>query len=612
MSHELSFLWFWGCAQATCLAVAVWGAAVLARRLPAAARAMGLVTALLLVAALPWCSLMLPWQETAARVPRPSALVRSAPAAAAGPATRPAAVTALAATASDATTRLSRTATSWLARVFDPDVAAPAVRRLTPAVSIAGGLLVLWASIRWLVGLWQVAVLARQARPCADQRLRLLADPLARELGVTGPVDYRSSARLTTPAVIGWRRPTVILPPDWDSWPTEILRAALAHELAHARRRDPLTTTLAQLFLALTYFNPVAHVLARRLRLEQEIAADALAAGLTNLGGGRSYAAALAALALGRRPQPLLGPALAFLSARSGLVARLEMLRDTRPKRGRWHRTLAAAVPLAVGLTGLAIAACRPTVDEASETRVAQESLGQIGKAFDFWTSVHNDELPAAAICDRDGKPLLSWRVSLLPWLDEGELYEQFRRDEPWDSEHNLKLLARMPDVFKSPGQHDAQPGLEELRLRGRLRHQRRVEAKRPPLQHLQGAEATDGLAEEVAHTVKSGMTRFLIPTGPGTVSEKLGKPRATIRDGRSNTILLVEAEPQQAVPWTKPDDLPVDLENPLKGLRDARDAGFLAVMADGSVRQISGTVTAERLRALFTPSSRDDPYELP
>ena len=49
------------------------------------------------------------------------------------------------------------------------------------------------------------------------------------------------------------------------------------------------------------------------------------------------------------------------------------------------------------------------------------------------------------------GKPLLSWRVHILPFLEEGELYKQFRLDEPWDSEHNRKLIEKMPDAYADP-----------------------------------------------------------------------------------------------------------------------------------------------------------------
>ena len=57
---------------------------------------------------------------------------------------------------------------------------------------------------------------------------------------------------------------------------------------------------------------------------------------------------------------------------------------------------------------------------------------------------------PPAAI-EKDGKPLLSWRVAILPFLEEDALYKQFHLDEPWDSPHNLEVAKKMPSVFQSP-----------------------------------------------------------------------------------------------------------------------------------------------------------------
>src|SRR5262245_50271856 len=64
---------------------------------------------------------------------------------------------------------------------------------------------------------------------------------------------------------------------------------------------------------------------------------------------------------------------------------------------------------------------------------------------------------PAAAICGKDGRPLLSWRVQILPYLEEEKLYKQFKLDEPWDSQHNLALLPQMPTVYRSPSEAEVQ-----------------------------------------------------------------------------------------------------------------------------------------------------------
>src|SRR5262245_13361439 len=68
--------------------------------------------------------------------------------------------------------------------------------------------------------------------------------------------------------------------------------------------------------------------------------------------------------------------------------------------------------------------------------------------------------LPPAALRGADGKPLLSWRVLILPYIEQDELYKQFRLDQPWDSPHNIQLLERMPKLYKPYSEHvTTEPG---------------------------------------------------------------------------------------------------------------------------------------------------------
>ncbi|MEX2027775.1 MAG: DUF1559 domain-containing protein, partial [Pirellulaceae bacterium] len=163
----------------------------------------------------------------------------------------------------------------------------------------------------------------------------------------------------------------------------------------------------------------------------------------------------------------------------------------------------------------------------------------------------------------KDDKKLLSWRVQLLPYLDEQELYDQFHLDEPWDSDHNKKLVAKIPQVFAGQG--------------------------------LTGEQ------------VKKGMTNYLGPVGPKTVFEgEAGCRFADIRDGTSNTIAIVEVAPEHAVQWTKPDDWKVDFSKPFVGLLGKKvegkpaPIGFSAALCDGSVRFISSSIGWEILRRLL------------
>jgi RNA polymerase sigma factor (sigma-70 family) len=96
---------------------------------------------------------------------------------------------------------------------------------------------------------------------------------------------------------------------------------------------------------------------------------------------------------------------------------------------------------------------------EARDRMLSGSNLKQIGIALHNY---HNDydTLPAPAIYGKNGKPLLSWRVTLLPYIEQDNLYQQFNLDEPWDSEHNKKLLAKMPKTYVPPGVKTKEPYL--------------------------------------------------------------------------------------------------------------------------------------------------------
>jgi hypothetical protein len=185
----------------------------------------------------------------------------------------------------------------------------------------------------------------------------------------------------------------------------------------------------------------------------------------------------------------------------------------------------------------------------------SMNNLKQMALAFHNYADVNKGTLPAA-IVSKDGKPLLSWRVAILPYLDQNELYKQFKLDEPWDSEHNKKLIEKMPAMFHAPAQKIGDWKTTYL--------------------------ATTGMVDKAHIGV-------------------LGIKFQEITDGTSNTIMLVECNDDAAVVWTKPDDLTVDPKNPLKGILGHYEQGFAAAFADGSVTFISRTVDPKNLLGLFT-----------
>jgi len=184
----------------------------------------------------------------------------------------------------------------------------------------------------------------------------------------------------------------------------------------------------------------------------------------------------------------------------------------------------------------------------------AMNNLKQLGLAFHNFADNWGSFPPAAGYAG--DKPLLSWRVYLLPYLEQQALYQEFRLDEPWDSEHNRKLIDRMPEVFKSPN-----------------------------------------VAAPAGHTA------FLVPTGEGlTFGGRTGLRFQDVTDGTSNTLLVVEAPAAKAVPWTKPEDFAVDPQAPLAVLVDGREA-FAALIADGSVRRFSKGIDPQEFLKLLTPA---------
>jgi hypothetical protein len=175
----------------------------------------------------------------------------------------------------------------------------------------------------------------------------------------------------------------------------------------------------------------------------------------------------------------------------------------------------------------------------ASRRIQSQNNLKQIGLAMHNYHDTFQ-RFPPAALSDKNGKPLLSWRVAILPFIEQDALYRQFKLDEPWDSEHNKKLLEQMPKIYAP------------------------VNAK----------------AGEKYETYYQGFA------GKGTVFEPGEKINfASITDGPSNTIMVVEAG--DAVPWTKPEDLPFDSDKALPKLGGEFPDVINAAFCDGSVHTI-------------------------
>jgi hypothetical protein len=221
-----------------------------------------------------------------------------------------------------------------------------------------------------------------------------------------------------------------------------------------------------------------------------------------------------------------------------------------------------------VGATGPVIAAMTfPAFQSsraASQRVQSTNNLKMIGLAWHNYHDVHQG-LPAAFNTDEEGKPLLSWRVHVLPYIGYQDLYNQFRLNEPWSSEHNRKLIRRMPREYKAPGSL-SEPGKTNYL----------------------------GVAGEQGVILGPKDTDF-------GKRAAIGVRFRDMTDGTSNTLGAVEVNDELAVIWTKPDDYTPDKENPMQGLVGLRPRAFLGLMCDGSVRTISQSTNKQTLQALFT-----------
>ncbi len=217
--------------------------------------------------------------------------------------------------------------------------------------------------------------------------------------------------------------------------------------------------------------------------------------------------------------------------------------------------------PNSVASTGIGVALLLPAVQAARQAARRTQSANNIKQLALAMHNFHDTrkQFPAAYSTDKDGKPLLSWRVHILPFIEQGPLYEKFHLDEPWDSEHNIKLVKMMPSTFRAPNSLSPE-GTTVYRGIG-------------------GANGT-----------------FTVPRN----GEITGSKISSFTDGTSNTIMIVEASDEVAIEWTKPEVIDSEKfkywqmfgNNP-----GGTNCGFV----DGSVQFISDTVDPKILKIMFT-----------
>jgi len=219
---------------------------------------------------------------------------------------------------------------------------------------------------------------------------------------------------------------------------------------------------------------------------------------------------------------------------------------------------------------GVLVALLLPAVQSAREAaRRAQCSnhLKQIALAFHNYHDVYGT-FPPAYIPDEDGQPKHSWRILILPFLEQSHIYDEYDFDEPWNSPHNLAVTNQAIPAYTCPSTPGGMPGSTE--------------------------------------------TSYMVITGPSTVfdGDKACK-LSEILDGTSNTLMVVEVFGTQ-VNWAEPQDLDAStitypLGSPGGNSPASRHPGGLMVaLCDGAVRFISNDTAPQTFHALMTKAGQE------
>jgi Protein of unknown function (DUF1559) len=213
-----------------------------------------------------------------------------------------------------------------------------------------------------------------------------------------------------------------------------------------------------------------------------------------------------------------------------------------------WVIGLVASVVAAFGcLALLGAALLLPAISSArTSARNAQSAnnLKQIAIALHNYHDVYQS-FPPAYVADSEGKPLYSWRVLILPFLEQTPLYEQFDKTKAWDAPENLAISGMMISTFKSPN--------------------------------------------STAPTLNG--TNYYCVIGPRTIFPgSTGTNMASIRDGTSNTLMILESEEISATSWAAPIEFDITKQPLMFGtgvgqIQPIQPGGIHVMLADGSVR---------------------------
>lgn len=210
---------------------------------------------------------------------------------------------------------------------------------------------------------------------------------------------------------------------------------------------------------------------------------------------------------------------------------------------------------------------------EAARRVTSQNNMRQLGLSMLNYESAQMRLPSHDGPARQDSTVKVSWRVKILPYLGASNLYDLYDQTQPWDSETNLAVLSLMPDVYRCP--------------------------------NMNPVDAANGLTVYQVPCMDTTSHPELRPLAPIFESGTRGPKFGSISDGAAKTILLLEVDLDQAVPWTKPEDWEFDPNDPLRGLGQLRRGGFNAAYADVLVEFVPND-DPELIKAKFTCRAGD------
>jgi HEAT repeat protein/beta-lactamase regulating signal transducer with metallopeptidase domain len=318
-----------------------------------------------------------------------------------------------------------------------------------------------WILALWLVGSFLVAArlaaglasvwwITRRSRRVEDRDWTDLVREISWQLGLSRPVALLESERVGMPLTWGLFRPVILMPPDTADWAEERRRVVLSHELAHVKRRDCLTQTLAQAACAIYWFNPLVWMAARKLRMERERACDdhVLHTGTR----ASDYASHLLDLARSLGSSSCSATTAVAIARRSQLEGRLLAILDPDVSRRGINRAGASLALIVMICLVLPLAAVSPLADDS-------RSNGEQSQPERASRESRHDQ--AASRAETGGKDLREAITPAEPADKKSEDEQPASVDAP-DQTHNVQLAQEPQDPQQEQSRQTGESGIVE------------------------------------------------------------------------------------------------------------------------------------------------------